>query len=346
MSEAIAANFGPMNYQHEAEPVVDAIDLASTAVQAPSQHGNLKRNLMTATAVIGSVLTAASFAPSSAEAADTGTPVVSPAEVTGTVAVAKSSTSVESLASGKVVILGNMMVNGLPKKQIRKLEKEGKCKIVDGSEEDVWTQGRQEKGKPYGKDTRTSEFCKVNGKWVRVACGNDAKFTPPKNVVKAPIIWVKNYAKAKMTLNAKATAKAEAYCKTPFTYAYAYGFGESSASVSASVKASMKAKGKGFRKVTANIYGKVSGEASAKASASAVAECHDQGGVVVPPKDGTQGPGTGTPGQAGGPGAGGEAGNPTNGAVCRDTTDPTTGDHNSATEGDIVTGDPDQFGNC
>lgn len=334
-AEAItAANFGPMNYQQEAEPVVDAIDLAPTPVQAPSQRGPLAKKLMYAGAVLSSAVAAASFAPSSAEAADTGIPVVSPAEVTGTVAVAKSSTSVESLASGKVVILGNMMVNGLPKKQIRKLEKQGKCKVIDGSEQDVWTQGRQEKGKPYGKDTRTSEFCKVNGEWIRVACGNKAKFQVPRNVVKAPIIWVKNYAKAKMTLNAKATAKAEAYCKTPFTYAYAYGFGESSASVSASVKASMKAKGKGFRKVTANIYGKVSGEASAKASASAVAECHDQGGIVVPPKDGTQGPGVGTPGQPGGPGAGGEAGDPNNGEVCR----------NEA--GDIVTGTPDQMGNC
>lgn len=51
-------------------------------------------------------------------------------------------------------------------------------------------------------------------------------------------------------------------------------------------------------------------------------------------KDGTIGPGEGTPGQPGGPGSGGEPGHPTEGSLCR----------NSA--GDIVPGPADQFGYC
>ncbi len=53
----------------------------------------------------------------------------------------------------------------------------------------------------------------------------------------------------------------------------------------------------------------------------------------VPSKDGTQGPGTGTPGQPGGPGAGGSPG-PGAGPMCRDAS------------GDLVPGTPDASGNC
>lgn len=51
-------------------------------------------------------------------------------------------------------------------------------------------------------------------------------------------------------------------------------------------------------------------------------------------KDGTIGPGEGTPGQPGGPGSGGEPGHPTEGSLCRNTA------------GDIVPGPADQFGYC
>lgn len=89
----------------------------------------------------------------------------------------------------------------------------------------------------------------------------------------------------------------------------------------------------------------------AKASASATAWCAIPPPPPPPPppptcppnyqwngticaKDGTIGPGEGTPGQPGGPGAGGEPGNPDTGEVCRNT------------HGDIVSGPSDQFGYC
>jgi len=67
----------------------------------------------------------------------------------------------------------------------------------------------------------------------------------------------------------------------------------------------------------------------------------------VIPKDGTQGPGTGTPGQPGGPGAGGQPGNPGgSGETCIDPADTTDGDMNATTQGDIMYGIHDQFGYC
>jgi hypothetical protein len=69
--------------------------------------------------------------------------------------------------------------------------------------------------------------------------------------------------------------------------------------------------------------------------------------VCVTPKDGTQGPGTGTPGQPGGPGAGGQPGNPGgSGETCIDTADTTNGDMNATTQGDVMYGIHDQFGYC
>lgn len=69
-------------------------------------------------------------------------------------------------------------------------------------------------------------------------------------------------------------------------------------------------------------------------------------GGGTPPKDGTQGPGEGTPGQPGGPGAGGQPGNTGEGAPCYDDASTTNGDLNPATSGDIMYGTPDQFGYC
>ncbi|MEK7059728.1 MAG: hypothetical protein AAB971_03160 [Patescibacteria group bacterium] len=357
MSEALARQDGMINiggiFRHpEFELGLAPVAEAQIAPETHAQNGNLVRGLKYAGAILLTSIAAGPLAHAEQAEATTAAPTVTGSELTSSVAVGKSTSTVEALASGQVVIMANMKANGMPKSQVRKLERQGKCKVLDGTEVDIWTQGHAEKGKPYGKDTRTSEFCKVGKDWVRVACSNKSKFKVPKNAVTAPVIWVKDYLKAKMNLTVKATADAEALCKTGNAYAYARGHGEASASETVSVKAGMKVKGKGLRSLAARIYGSLTGEAHAKASAAATVECTDNGGTVVP-KDGVPGPGEGTPGNTtpdgtgiGGPGAGGQPGNPSNGEVCVDTTDATTGDKNKYTEGDIVTGHPDQNGYC
>ena len=67
--------------------------------------------------------------------------------------------------------------------------------------------------------------------------------------------------------------------------------------------------------------------------------CEDtQPAVNCAPKDGTQGPGTGTPGQPGGPGAGGEPSPSPNTVACYDPNTITDGDMNPNTEGATMWG--------
>jgi hypothetical protein len=68
---------------------------------------------------------------------------------------------------------------------------------------------------------------------------------------------------------------------------------------------------------------------------------------VCHPKDGTQGPGAGTPGQPGGPGAGGQPNPSQNSIACYDIATSTDGDMNPDTEGAPMWGTAkDQNDNC
>lgn len=269
--------------------------------------------------------------------------------------VAGSKVSAEDIASGKKTILGNIVVNGTPKAKVRKAEKNGDCKDVDGKKEVVYTEGRKEAGRAWGRDTRLSRFCKIAGRWIRIKCGNPAKFKKPAKAIEN-VIWVKNYAKTKLSLKAHAEADARAECKTSTSSAIASGHGEADASVTASLKSTMKIKGR-MRQLIARMSGSATGSAKAKATATAEAICvtvtAEQTVTEQPPapeqptKDGTDGVGTTTPGQPGGAGAGGEpapAGD--DGTRCRDTADTQNGDQNAATEGDIMNGPSDQYGYC
>lgn len=155
--------------------------------------------------------------------------------------------------------------------------------------------------------------------------------------------------KVTLKLDATSMVAATATCVsgTSWASASATGYGAASATVTINVKAKSRASARLAASVTIEQRQSVEISAAAEAklnlSASATASC---GGTVYvcPPgytwngticsKDGTIGPGAGTPGQPGGPGAGGEPGNPTEGQVCRNTS------------GDIVSGPADQFGYC
>lgn len=269
--------------------------------------------------------------------------------------VAGSKVSAEDVASGKKTILGNILVNGTPKAKVRKAEKNGDCKTVDGKKTAIYTEGRKEAGRAWGRDTRVSRFCKIAGRWVRVKCGNPAKFKKPAKAIEN-VIWVKNYSKTKLSLKAHAEADARAECKTSTSSAIASGHGEADAKVTASLKSTMKIKGR-MRQLIVRMSGSASGSAKAKATATAEAFCAtvtaEQTPVTPPPtpeqptKDGTEGAGSTTPGQPGGEGAGGEpAPVGDDGTRCRDTADTQYGDQNASTEGDIMNGPSDQYGYC
>jgi hypothetical protein len=327
-----------------------------------------------------------------AEAAEAQTTPVQPVEtaaalpstvtLTFKTETSKATVKASDIASDKLTLLANIKVNGMPKKLHRKLEKEGKCKTVDGRKQELYSKGYNVNNKAeFGRDYRKSRVCWIaekNGKghWERVACGNEELIKErPKRFVAHPV-WVKTFNRLKFRVNAETFAAAT--CEAGGAKASALAMGRATATgyLRTEVKAS-KSKDGGVKSLAFKTYNKATASASSQASAEANCEgaattvtiveqpappapvCPegtnfedkngngkiDEGECVVP-KDGTQGAGEGTGGPAGGTGSGGEAGDPNNGEVCRDTTDPNTGDHNAETEGDIVTGHPDQFGYC
>jgi len=280
---------------------------------------------------------------STAEASADTTPTVTSLTETTQVSIAGSSMSEASAAS--VTVLGNHRV--VSKAKIRKAKKAGDCETVDGNKETVYTQGHNEKGYPYGRDHRTSVICNIGGNAYRAACGNRVKLHRPKKAVETPIKWVNAFNKAKASVTVTSEATALAICKTENTYAGAYGHGKASAYGEAKISTLLKAKGGGISGLTIKTKNGLSLSAQTAAKADAKVICVEtMHGEVVPPKDGTQGPGTGTPGQPGGPGSGGTPGSSNTGEVCRDTTQTSNGDGKAETQGDLYYGPADQFGNC
>lgn len=296
-----------------------------------------------------------------ASAQTTGTPEVTSTTTSLTIKLAGSQMSEKSLS--KATLIENYRT--IAKAKLIKAEQKGDCVNLDGTKRKIWTQGHTEAGHPYGRDTRTSRFCKVavNGAthWYRKACGNAAVFKVPKIVVQHPF-WVKNINKAMLTVSAKSQAHAKAECKTDNTSALAEGRG--SAKATAWLRARNVLKGKKLKEVTTKEKLKVQGEAQSKASAKAVAICVDRSQnstatppetpPETPPKDGTPGAGSGTTGTTstgstdGGSGAGGTPGNTNETHACYDPADSTNGDGNPDTTGSTMYSNTtnDQFGYC
>lgn len=215
-------------------------------------------------------------------------------EVKGNTTVSVGGSTMTDEAYAKATVLANHRV--VSKAKIQKAKKEKRCKTVDGSEQEVWTEGLSGNGTRYGRDKRESLMCKVkiNGKntWIRAVCGNRVRFQMPKKAVPGRAIWVNTLNNANVKVTSTAVAKAEADCKTATSSAKASGYGEASAYGKISYKASIKSKS--LDKLIVSKKLSASAEAKAKASATASATCSETittpPPVVTPTKDGTQTP--------------------------------------------------------
>lgn len=317
---------------------------APVAEIAPARGNALTRNLRRAGAVLVASLAFGASAPEAEAQTSMGTPeLISQKTETLFSVTGNSAMTAESFA--KATVLGNHRV--VSKAKIIKAQKAGNCVTLDGSKTSIWTQGRHERGLPYGKDTRISRFCRIGKSWFRAACGNRAKFTLPKKAIKGRIIWVNSFNKAKLRVSASSTATARAECKTPNSSALAYGHGEGYGKAEIKISTLQRAKGK-LKSLITSSRNRAEGTASSKATASAEVKCNEQATTqqpTTPPKDGNPGAGEGTPGHTnpdgagvGGEGAGGQPGEG-DGEMCRDTE---TGEVRPAEPNE----DADQFGYC
>ena len=286
--------------------------------------------------------------------ADIGATAVSYSEVeltTEEVATANSASSVTALRF--------VNPNGLPQSQRRNCRMIG----VGTNVPTYWNSGVGQDGRLYWfRDTKRAKICGNR----KVACGNFVRFTrPPTNVITGPVRMVRRFnftVKLKVTAALSASVSAYATCTTGGVTATATATASGWARAEAFVSA--KARSKTVAWVQAQAAAQqwaVNQEESLKASARASAELNLQAVATAvctgapppiklpppgvpppppplppPPKDGTQGPGEGTPGQPGGPGADGDPAPPSQDpSWCRDPV-----------SGDLVAGAADQFGYC
>lgn len=261
-------------------------------------------------------------------------------------------------ASG-ITVLRFVNPKGLPQSQRRN------CRWI-GAGTNVpmyWNSGIGRDGRLYWfRDSRRTKICGNR----KVDCGNFVRFARPRaNIVTGPVRMVRNFnftVKLKVTASLSASVSAYASCTAGGTSATAVATANGWAKAEAFVTA--KAKSRTAAWVQARAAAQqwaVNQEESLKASARASAELNLQVMAVAtcmgvpppiqippppyvpppppsppPPKDGTVGPGEGTPGQPGGPGAGGDPAPPgQEPSWCRDPV-----------SGDLVAGAADQFGYC
>lgn len=189
-------------------------------------------------------------------------------------------------ANGKIKILSNISTP-MPKKQVKKLEKDGACFMVgEGTKYPTFlNQGYNVKNKKeYGVDTRRSEVCRVNGQLVRVACRNNVKvkLVPEEQ----PTIFVRNFATSKINAHAEATATTKATADCGTSSAYAEASAKASANAKVSVRMAVRTKGKSLTKTVNQIRlsaeGTVSAKAEAKAAAAAMCVAETTSTTVTP----------------------------------------------------------------
>lgn len=190
------------------------------------------------------------------------------------------SVNVESLARttegsvGRITVLGNILPNGTPKKQVRKAEREGDCRTINGRKTELYTAGWNTRGGiSYGRDERISRFCYINGRLIRVNCGNAAYIKKtPKPPVKGRVIWVQNMNKATLLVSANAQAIARDECRTPDGNASAGAYGEGKGSASARVNLKSLYTARSGAENPRSVYARISSEATVKATADATAK--------------------------------------------------------------------------
>lgn len=260
-----------------------------------------------------------------------------------------------------VTVMGNHRI--VSKAKIKQMEANGDCQTFNGKKVKIYTEGHNTSGTAFGRDKRTSEFCRTDqdfngdGKadWVRARCGNAAIIGVTPAGALEEVLWLGGKGKFRVDVHSKATA--EATCTTPdgTASASAQGFGEASAHGFVKLHGGIKlrveqAQGAVDAAIDASVNGTVSGHAGAKSKAFAIADahCNEQVGSTpstpqTPPKDGSQGPGTPNDG----PGSGGTGNTSQNTVACYDIATSTDGDMNPATEGAPMWGTAkDQNDNC
>lgn len=250
----------------------------------------------------------------------------------------------EDIANVGANVLVNVKPKPMPRKWVQKQKAAGNCHMVGKGTDTpvVYTQGyfleggANRKKEGYGVDTRKSLVC--NG--IRVACGNKVyEVQPPRKKVIANPQFVRNWnTKAEATVSSKAIA----YCLTSDGQAGAYAEATGYAKGKVSLRGAIKSKGHNTLNIAESAKLDARTTAVAKvfcSSSSLVILVEGKQPEIIPPKDSTQGPGAGTPGNTstgstvGGPGAGGQPGNEVASVPCYDPANTTGGDQIATTSG-------------
>lgn len=188
--------------------------------------------------------------------------------------------SVSDMATQKVTVLQNFRAKGTPTRIVRKAEAQGKCRVIDGREEELYTAGHDTNSMTrYGRDLRKSEICKIGGKLIRVACGNPVIKKPNYQTIPGKVLFVKNRAKVNVKLHAEADATAN--CVVDGASASAKGHGVADASVKLNTLISTL-KG-GADSISVKLYEQAAGNASAKATAEAHCDTTTETKTTVTP---------------------------------------------------------------
>lgn len=345
----------------EAVGAVEAPDRGIIQRVADKMAGTKMGRKILGTAV-GLAGAGAAFGPAVASASESGHSTTTIVDTTTNVTTHGAHAWQKDGDHSKVTVMGNHRI--VSKAKVKQMIANGQCSWHNGKKENIHTEGHATSGNAFGKDERKSLFCRTNedfngdGKadWIRARCGNAAIIgVTPENAIEQ-VLWLGG--KGVFGVHAKSEATAQAQCSTEDGHASASAYGHARAGAHGRVRlhGGVKQRVKQAQgEVDSVISQSLSGKAGAKSKAFAIADaqCSESGGNTppppsTPPKDGTEGPGAGTPGQPGGPGAGGDPGSTENSYICRDPADAVNGDGNSQTEGANMNDNqaPDQFGYC
>lgn len=210
-----------------------------------------------------------------------------------------------AMAGGKVEVIANHRDKSVSKADIREARRDGDCEVYTEKEAikaGVVTQGYNNSGVHYAPENRRSTICEVDGKLIRIECGNRAKVTEKPRPKKAALTaWINSWNKAKIKIKAVTDVNVGGTCETPdgkatgFAYARARGV----ASIYMKWKNVAKAGAKGVTKKFGRLQtrteqnSQVNMRLDVNSYAQAVAICKQMGGSeaeFVPTKDGTDTP--------------------------------------------------------
>ncbi|MDL2363261.1 MAG: hypothetical protein QFB86_02685 [Patescibacteria group bacterium] len=200
---------------------------------------------------------------------------------TVTATFAGSEQSDKDLASGSIKILANISTP-MPKTQVRKLEREGKCITIGKgtNNPEYMNEGFNVENKhDFGRDDRRVRACYVGGVLTKVLCRNRIKlFNHPEVTDKPKAVFVRNFAHAKLSLVSRSTSEAHAVAKcydtngNEVSLAEGNGKGSGYAAAKIDIRTYIKTHGNSAEasRVIASAYGSAKTEADSKATASAV----------------------------------------------------------------------------